>query len=81
MEELTIPQYKALTMDLMYMGVPKNVFYGNIFCAITAVLQFKIFHLIPLFIFIHYFFKMLCKKDPKLFSVLKNMSLKKYYSY
>ena len=78
---LEIPQYKALTMDLMYKGIPKNIFYGNIAVAIIVILQFRIYQLAPLFVIIHFIFKILCKKDPKLFSVLRRMTIKKYYIY
>lgn len=78
-EKMHTPVFNIFTKELKKGGVPEKVFYLNIAFGFIAVLVIKIWSLIPIFILNHIFFKIISKKDDKLFSIISKSTLKKYF--
>ena len=78
-EKMYTPMFGIFTKELKKGGVPEKVFYLNIALGLISVLIVKIWSLIPIFILIHIFFKIISRNDDKLFAIISKVTLKKYF--
>lgn len=76
-----VPLYKAMTMEIKKRGVPKKIYdIYFVFCLVT-VLMFKNYYLLIVFFILHKVLKKISYQDDRLFFIIKNSSIKKFYNY
>lgn len=79
-EGYEVPIHRSMVAPLFWMGVPRNLFLGNVFLAILCGAIFKTLIIVPLAIAIHFLCKYLGQKDPQFHLVFfRARAHRKYY--
>lgn len=74
-----LPIHRSLTEHILIMGVPRYLFYGNVFLGILLIFILGIWQIIFLNFCIHFTVVFLTKKDPQFLGVFFRYCKKKDY--
>lgn len=80
-EGYEVPIHRALVQPLYWMGVPRNIFIGEIVFAVIGGLIFKTFTVIFITVAAHYLFRYLGQQDAQFHEVFWYSRLHKNYYY
>lgn len=76
-----IPIHQSITVSILLLGVPRNVFILNVTIGMAFVLGMSAIYMIPVFVIIHFLCVIATKKDEMFFDIFKrHRNLKTYYS-
>ena len=74
-----LPIHRALTESILIMGVPKNLFYANIFLGVLLFFVLGVWQIVLLNFIIHFVSVFLTKKDTQFMGVFLRYCKKKAY--
>lgn len=73
--------HQSITVEMLVLGVPRNVFMLNATMGMAFVLGMSALYMIPVFFLIHLLCVLATKQDEMFFEIFRrNVRMKSYYS-